>query len=337
MNGRTSTLIHLAYFACFVQGTQFLKTMLLFHAVLCCSLIVIGVASISNTLNPFHSAFIPAHGDKNGLKVLAIVVENRELDTDIGYTEAYNGVAAVLQENYCKKNGYDYVRLVNDRSNLANDVNSKYPNVTKQQFQGGIMATINNPKHGFDVLHTGYLRARSSSWGKLPAMWHTAVTLGHRYDYIWFMDSDATPNPMYKDRSLSDALREWDANTTQSVKWGKTKPSNATFLFMSNFPFRDDLPCAGTIIYKPTKYAQDAIREWWDFDLIYKARDDFMEQDALWYLIESYPEYNFLINPHSTVVLTENQFASAWRGLPDIWFAHIPSSEEHRSAYFRTM
>jgi hypothetical protein len=78
---------------------------------------------------------------------------------------------------------------------------------------------------------------------------------------IWYMDSDAAPDPIVNDLSLSDAFKKWDKNLTDSVGFGKVLPSNATFL--SNFPFRHDLPCAGTIKFKPTKFAQDEIREWW--------------------------------------------------------------------------
>ena len=286
--------------------------------------------------NPFHPKFVPLPGDNKGIKVLVVAVDNREIYSDIGGSNGYGGVVAVLQHSYCKQHGYDYVRMVNNKSSLLQEVRERYPDVTKQQFQQDTLATIENPKHGFDVLHSGYLRTRSSSWGKLPALWHAAETLGHRYDYIWFMDSDAVPNPMQKDRSLGDALQHWDSNVTESVKWGTVKPSNASFLFLSNFPYRDDMPCAGSIMFKPTQFGRDALREWWDFDLIYKARDDFMEQDALWYIFEASADYGYKINQQSTVLLTEQQFSSAWRGYTDIWFAHIPSGEEHRVSYFRT-
>ena len=72
-------------------------------------------------------------------------------------------------------------------------------------------------------------------------------------------------------------------------------------------------------------------------DLIFKARDDFMEQDALWYLLEAAPTYKYMIDASSTVMLNEQQFSSAWRGYTDIWFAHVPSGEEYRAGYFRTM
>lgn len=307
-------------------------------------LIAVGIYSIYCNVkvvteqNPFHPNFVRGKGDNKGTKVLVVVVDNRHLHDSIDGSAGFGSLVAVLQRYYCDHHGYDYIRIVNNKTGLAEAVREKYPGVVHEKFQERTLDTVGDPKHGFDVLHPGYLRTRSSSWGKLPALWHTAETIGKHYDYIWFMDSDATPNPMNNDLSLSDVLDKWDANTTQSVKWGKVKPSNATFLFMSNFPYRDDLPCAGTIIFKPTQFALDAIREWWDFDLIYKARDDFMEQDALWYLIEAGPAgYQYMINDQTTVLLTEQQFSSAWRGYSDIWFAHIPSGEEYRAGYFRTM
>jgi hypothetical protein len=287
--------------------------------------------------NPFHQAFKPSAGDNKGLKVLVVVVDNRHLSDSIDGSKGFGSLVAVLQHNYCKHHNYDYVRIVNDKTDLHQQSVTKYPTITEQLFQKDTLNSIGDPKHGYDVLHPGYLRTRSSSWGKLPALWHVAETLGHKYDYIWFMDSDATPNPMQKDLSLGDALVKWDAKPSETVKWGNGKPSNASFLFMSNFPYRDDLPCAGTIIFKPSQFARNALREWWDFDLVYKARDDFMEQDALWYIIEAAPRYKYMINADTTVLLTEQQFSSAWRGYSDIWFAHIPSGEEYRAGYFRTM
>ena len=300
--------------------------------------IVIAIDKPLTELNPLHPNFKQSSGDNAGLKVLVVVVDNRHLHNTLDSSSGFGSLVAVLQESYCKHHGYDYVRIVNDKTDLQKMVLEKYPKVTEEIFQKDTLNSIGDPKHGFDVLHPGYLRARSSSWGKLPALWHVAEQVGHRYDYIWFMDSDATPNPMQKDQSLSDAIAKWDSNPKETVKWGNPKPSNATFLFMSNFPYRDDLPCAGTIVFKPTQYARDAIREWWDFDLVYKARDDFMEQDALWYLIEAEAAgYKYMVNSQSTALLTETQFSSAWRGYSDIWFAHIPSAEEYRTGYFRTM
>lgn len=311
--------------------------MLVLTVLLLCGFVLGEVEKAVTQLNPFHTAFKQSAGDNKGLKVLVVVVDNRHLTDSIDATKGFGSLAAVLQHQYCKHHNYDYIRIVNDKTDLGRLTQERYPKVPEQMFQKEALNSIWDTKHGFDVLHPGYLRARSSSWGKIPALWHVAETLGDRYDYIWFMDSDATPNPMQKDLSLGDALAKWDGNTSESVKWGNVKPSNAAFLFLSNFPYRDDLPCAGTIIFKPTQFVRDALREWWDFDLIYKARDDFMEQDALWYIIEAAPQYKYMINADSTVLLTEQQFSSQWRGYSDIWFAHIPSGEEYRAGYFRTM
>jgi len=310
------------------------KFLCLFLSIVC---LVESAANEPTEKNPFHPSFVPGPGDNTGLKVLVMVVDNRHIASSINGSHGFNGLVAVLQHNYCIHHGYDYIRVVNDKTDLRKEVEAKYPKVVNERFQENVIKDIYEAKHGFDVLHPGYLRARASSWSKLPALWDAAGKYGHRYDYIWFMDSDATPNPMQKDLSLSDALKKWDSDPKQHVGFGAVAPSNATFLFMSNFPWRDDLPCAGTIIFKPTKFAQDAIREWWDFDLVFKARDDFMEQDALWYLLEAAPTYKYMINANSTVMLNEHQFSSAWRGYTDIWFAHVPSGEEYRAGYFRTM
>jgi len=87
------------------------------------------------------------------------------------------------------------------------------------------------------------------------------------------LDSDAALNPRRFDRSLHDALNEWrdhtararqhqnttsanaSATTTMAthqptVLWGPADPADADLLFFHNFPWRADLPCAGTWVVK---------------------------------------------------------------------------------------
>lgn len=86
------------------------------------------------------------------------------------------------------------------------------------------------------------------------------------YDYIWFMDSDSAPNIMHREHSLGDALQLWhntrtsgftsnarsysgsassSSSSSSSIEWGQEDVYNASFIFLNNFPWRDDLPCAG--------------------------------------------------------------------------------------------
>eukprot|EP00428_Durinskia_dybowskii_P075549 CAMPEP_0170417088 /NCGR_PEP_ID=MMETSP0117_2-20130122/33510_1 /TAXON_ID=400756 /ORGANISM="Durinskia baltica, Strain CSIRO CS-38" /LENGTH=141 /DNA_ID=CAMNT_0010675211 /DNA_START=200 /DNA_END=621 /DNA_ORIENTATION=- len=137
--------------------------------------------------------------------------------------EGFGGIVAVLQKHYCEQHNYDYVRMVNNKTGLRVETEAKYPDVAKQKFQGNWYDTIGNSKHGYDVLHPGYLRTRASSWSKVSGLWYAAEKVGHRYDYIWFMDSDATPNPMQQDRSLGDAIELWNSDTKKHVYWGNAR------------------------------------------------------------------------------------------------------------------
>ena len=56
-----------------------------------------------------------------------------------------------------------------------------------------------------------------------------------------------------------------------------------------------------------------------------------------WYQLEAGPEYGFSMNTSVVSLLTENQFPSAWRGVSNLWFTHIPNYESRRINYLRTM
>jgi hypothetical protein len=113
-------------------------------------------------------------------------------------------------------------------------------------------------------------------------------------------------------------------------------PFEAQLLLFSNFPWRDDLPCAGIFILKPRGF-EATLREWWDYNLESKNEADFMEQDALWYMIEADSSYGFKINKNTTSLFHEPEFPSAWHGLNDLWLAHIPNYWPSRMTWFKMM
>lgn len=118
---------------------------------------------------------------------------------------------------------------------------------------------------------------------------------------------------------------------------GVKDPYQSHFIFLSNFPWREDLPCAGTFLFKPDQASADILQEWWDFDLPQKNYEDFMEQDALWYQIETSAEYGFKLNDSMLSLLKEPQFPSNWYGVCDLWLVHIPNYDVRRNMYFKTM
>eukprot|EP00981_Chlorochromonas_danica_P010851 scaffold3475_cov173-Ochromonas_danica.AAC.6 len=107
---------------------------------------------------------------------------------------------------------------------------------------------------GFNVLSKEY---RAASWAKLPALWNITMQFQGRYDYIWYIDSDATINPRFFSRSIHDLLHHHTTTTTSGNSHSNTSSSGSsdgkqtedvTFFFFNNFPWRDDVPCADPLL-----------------------------------------------------------------------------------------
>jgi len=264
-------------------------------------------------------------GDNGGLKVLMVSVDSRQLKPDLQNTD-YVTMSSILVSDYAQKNGYDYIKITSNHSKLFENVEKKYNRKSKL----GI-----GDKYGVTIFHPGLGQFRASSWAKMPLLWHAYDQFGEYYDYLWYVDSDLTINPMFNDRYLSSELEKWQNDTHRHVFWGAS-PKDATFLFFNNFPWREDMPCAGTFLMKSTKLGGEMLREWWDYNLEIKNWYDFMEQDALWYMIEN-PEYGFLINTTTVSLLVENQFMSEWLGYNDLWLLHIANYVAYRDALLKNM
>jgi len=98
-------------------------------------------------------------------------------------------------------------------------------------------------------------------------------------------------------------------------------------MFFNNFPWRDDMPCAGTFIFRPTDRAEAILRQWWDFSGIPDRNfKHFHEQDALWHMIDGDPsgKVNYLMG-NSFAILGERQFPSPWQRYESLWLVHIAS------------
>jgi hypothetical protein len=154
---------------------------------------------------------------------------------------------------------------------------------------------------------------------------------GMDYEYIWYIDSDAAVSPLHRDKSIEEQIKGWEERGYH-VK-GRPDISQSAFIFFHNHPWRDDMPCAGSFIYRP-KLAEPVLREWWDFDLPSKNFKHFHEQDALWHMIEAehdqnwlvaHPDVKFQMNTKSYTILREQQFPSAWKRYEDLWLCHVAS------------
>ena len=278
-------------------------------------------------------------GDKDGLRVLMVSVDNRELNHDVD-AENHISMAAVINHDYAIYHGYDYLIVNLNSTNLRKAILEENRYTPWVYPDGSGSKDWSDSKYGPSVFHTGYNYSRASSWGKLPPMVYLANEYGQYYDYLWYIDSDLVMNPVFRNRSLSGALKEWKTgqafNNKPFVQWGNPDPTNASMLYLTNFPWRDDFPCAGTFIFKPGTGAA-LVREWWDYDLAHKNVFDFMEQDALWYLIEAGDGMDFQLNTKSAAMIYEPQFPSKYHGVSELKFAHMANYDANRVIYFRLM
>ena len=241
-------------------------------------------------------------GDNGGLKVLVVSCDDREMKDRLEDND-YVSMTAVLLHDYTQRHGYDFMKLTGNSSFLVDRVLAKYRDRFFGRYDG-----IGEHKYGPSAFHPGLLHFRASSWAKIPHVWHAVSEYGEHYDYVWYMDSDAAINPAFRNRSLHDMLTHWQRQTDNTsalaaaagqrpgaiqsrdvlgqVYWGQRDVRSADLLFFSNFPWRDDLPCAGIFLCRPRR-AEPILREWWDYSLESRNRADFMEQDAMWFMLQA--------------------------------------------------
>jgi len=203
--------------------------------------------------------------------------------------------SAAINEDYAKANGYDYLFVTLNSTTLHQQLQSKY-NCTPEHIQA---KSFHDLKYGPSSFHPTYQYMRASSWNKIPPLYHLAYEYGHMYDWVLYMDSDVTLNPAFLNRSMSDVLDQWQngkttlfgdnllPNKNNFVQWGQTDLSKSNMLFLTNFPWRDDMPCAGIFMFRPNRVGLTQLQEWWNYNLPAKNLYDFMEQDALWYMKEA--------------------------------------------------
>ena len=159
--------------------------------------------------------------------------------------------------------------------------------------------SFTNHKYGPASYHIGHKYLRASSWSKIPVIYHLAYEYGHLYDWILYTDTDVTLNPKFLNRSISDMLHDWQhKNTTyfgndllpnhsQYVQWGQTNLKQTNMITLTNYPWRDDMPCAAIFMIRPNKLGLIQLQDWWNYNTPLKNMYDFMEQDALWYIKEA--------------------------------------------------
>ena len=205
---------------------------------------------------PLPLPFNPRAGDSRGLKVLLVSVDNRALMTQrypardpesLRARGAFASLSAAINEDYAREHGYDYLFVTLNSTKLYAQLKPRY-NCTFDDIE---VKSIHNFKYGPSSFHPRYQYLRASSWNKIPPLYHLSYEYGHLYDWIMYLDSDVTLNPLYRNRSVSHMLDEYQhgksnkfgvdvlPNNSSYVQWGQTNLSKTNMLFLSNFPWRD--------------------------------------------------------------------------------------------------
>jgi len=246
-------------------------------------------------------------------KVLILSVDNRDFNTDIGAVH-YPSISAVLNKHYADHHGYDFIYVREVIENLVTNVNKKYPS-------HNIIPPTDNHKDTASAFHVGLKQFRAASNAKLPGIWYVISRLTKEYDYVFYVDSDAFISPYHINRTIDQLL---DSETEkQTVVRGNKNTRDSLFVFFHNHPWRDDMPCAGTFLFRP-KLGEPIIREWWDYDMPSKNFKHFHEQDALWHMIDA-PDWGFKLNTSTYSILSERQFPSSWKRYEELWLCHVAS------------
>ena len=244
--------------------------------------------------------FEPNAGDKTGLRVLIVSIDNRELKRERRPSNekgqgGYASLSAAINMDYANFHGYDYLYIAINGTSMRTHLHSRY-NCTPDMIE---TPSFDDPKYGPASYNIGLRYMRASSWNKIPPLYRLAYEYGHLYDWFLYMDSDVTLNPTWVHRSISDVLTEWQDGKTKQfgqnnlpnnnayVQWGQTNLQKTNMIFLTNFPWRDDMPCAGIFLIRPNKMGLTQLQDWWNFNLPIKNMYDFMEQDALWYMKEA--------------------------------------------------
>lgn len=315
--------------------------------------------------------FKRGNGDGKGLKVLIVTIDTRSLaekKRDANTISIDN--TAKINHHYAKAHGYDYLYISTTKSGSPS-TNGTVCNQLKARLNVTSLLKVQCPRGGYkgkyDVAtyHIGRKFGRASSWNKLPPLIYLADQYGTHYDYFLYIDSDVILNSKYVNVSISEKLAQWSAqpshigNIPQFPVWGQPDIYKAHLLALTNYPWRDDYPCAGVFLVKPDRTGLEMLIEWWDYHLPLKNLFDFMEQDALWYMKENGGNGNlvmrsgkkqkvgkeasqgsrpkFKVNNASMTMIYEAQFSSYTHGVGDLFFVHMANYVEQKERYVNVM
>ena len=184
------------------------------------------------------------------IRALLITVENRGLVEDLT-TSNYLSLSAVLNMQYAKRHSYDYMFIqgrmnylrksdipLQDSSSIS--TTNEDSNHDHSMFKY-IISTYNvslvglphsrDSKHRISSFNIDLKQFRAASWSKLLVIWYLLQepTISERYDYIFYLDSDAVLSPEASHRSLDDFFK--DADAPGGLEYGSL-PSKASILVL---------------------------------------------------------------------------------------------------------
>lgn len=275
---------------------------------------------------------------------LIVSVDNRKLLYG-SHENHYPSMAAVLNHHYANFHGYDYVYVQNEINNFVESVYLKFSDKNSESLlnQNSILEARHNTKDMATSYHVGLKQFRAASWAKLPAIWHIVKNYGHLYENIWYIDSDAAISPFHLNKSLENTFQNW-SKSSDSVLHGQKDVTKSSLVFFNNFPWRDDMPCAGMFIMRTANLPllRELVLQWWDYDIPSKNFKHFHEQDALWHMIEhsrmvetnaeiqsSLRRVRFHINSSTFSIVSDQQFPSSWTRFENLWIVHISAYNFH--------
>jgi len=162
--------------------------------------------------------------DSEGMKTLLLMVDNRAVDVTTTIEQAsYFILNAVINYQYAKKHGYDFVILRLNSTGLIDDVERIYHQSGRDielELNNSLIASTNLQKTGIALYNPLLKQFRSSPWAKVPVMAYILDMLRvdreqspelPQYDIVFYLDSDAGMNPKLQNRSVSDFFNYWQS------------------------------------------------------------------------------------------------------------------------------
>jgi hypothetical protein len=263
----------------------------------------------------------PFYKPSNILKTLIVMVDNRELQETSIEKSKYLTLNAFVNYKYAQRNGYDFLVVNVNSTNLKEDVEARFGSrrketidqrkATSSQQANKDMATT------FNFITNGY---RESPWAKIPVLMYILEMLAmetidgkYEYDVILFIDSDACFNPSLHYRTVSDFFNFW--NHHHHLVFVGNQIRSASIIMPSDYPLEtlenEPLPCTGIMwlkVHQNHRKLQETLQLWWNTDVTTPLPHNY-EQTALHNILYARNLSQFVqLNPEIALIHGEHQW-----------------------------